>query len=129
MFDPTQPNSTRVLGLPGGGGGQGGGIAFNLRDGATIRRFGEGTQPGELGFDAQVDFINSGSEANKQYGNGGQGTGRMPGFSSMLTEEMINAIVTYERGGLDRTTYLAPATTTTVATTPTTTATTTTTGG
>jgi len=47
----------------------------------------------------------------------------------MLTEEMINAIVTYERGGLDRTTYLAPATTTTVATTPTTTATTTTTGG
>ena len=71
MFDPTQPNSTRVLGLPGGGGGQGGGIAFNLRDGATIRRFGEGTQPGELGFDAQVEFINSGSEANKQYGNGG----------------------------------------------------------
>ena len=53
----------------------------------------------------------------------------MPGFSSMLTEEMIDAIVTYERDGLDRTTYLAPATTTTVATTPTTTATTTTTGG
>ena len=32
VFDPTQPNSTRVLGLPGGGGGQGGGIGFNLRD-------------------------------------------------------------------------------------------------
>ena len=123
------PNSTRVLGLPGGGGGQGGGIGFNLRDGATIRRFGEGTQPGTLGFDAQVDFITTGSEDHKQYGNGGQGTGRMPGFGEMLTTEMINAIVSYERSGLDNTTYLAPATTTTVATTTTTTATTTTTGG
>ena len=53
----------------------------------------------------------------------------MPGFGEMLTTEMINAIVTYERGGLDNTTYLASATTTTVATTTTTTATTTTTGG
>ncbi len=29
-----------VLGLPGGGGGKGGGIGFNLRDGSEIRRFG-----------------------------------------------------------------------------------------
>ena len=40
------PNSTRVLGLPGGGGGQGGGIGFNLRDGDTIRRFGPGAPTG-----------------------------------------------------------------------------------
>ena len=53
----------------------------------------------------------------------------MPGFGEMLTPEMINAIVKYERGGLDRTTYLSPAPTTPVATTSTTTATTTTTGG
>jgi mono/diheme cytochrome c family protein len=124
VFDPAQPNSTRLLGLPGGGGGQGGGIGFNLRDGATIRRFGEGDGPGTPGFDAQVDFITNGSEANRQYGNGGQGTGKMPGFGRMLTEDMIQAIVEYERTGLDDTTYLAPAPTTTVAPT-----TTTTTGG
>jgi mono/diheme cytochrome c family protein len=108
IFDPTEPNSTRVLGLPGGGGGQGGGIGFNLRDGATERRFG----PGDLGFEAQKEFIQSGSEANVQYGNGGLGSGRMPGFSQMLTEDMIDAIVRYEREGLDATTYLAPSTTT-----------------
>jgi mono/diheme cytochrome c family protein len=109
VFDPAEPNSTRVLGLPGGGGGQGGGIGFNLRDGATERRFG----PGDLGFEAQKEFIQSGSEANVQYGNGGLGSGRMPGFSRMLTEDMIDAIVRYEREDLDTTTYLAPSTTAT----------------
>jgi mono/diheme cytochrome c family protein len=115
IFDPTVPNGTRVLGLSGGGGGQGGGIGFNLRDGATERRFGPGTAPGTLGFDAQSDFVHTGSEANKQYGNGGIGSGRMPGFSNMLTDDMIEQIVSYERNDLDRTTYLAPSTTTTVA--------------
>jgi mono/diheme cytochrome c family protein len=125
IFDPTEPNSTRVLGLPGGGGGQGGGIGFNLRDGATVRRFGPGTEPGTPGFDAQDDFIHNGSEANVQYGNGGIGSGRMPGFGSMLTDDMIEMIVDYERNGLDGTTYLAPSTTTTTAPS----GTTTTTGG
>ena len=31
------------------------------------------------------------------YGVHGQGTGRMPGFAQMLTEEQIQAIVEYER--------------------------------
>ncbi len=124
IFDPAVPNSTRVLGLAGGGGGQGGGIGFNLRDGATERRFGPGSEKGTIGFDAQVEFIKSGSEANKQYGNGGVGSGRMPGFSAMLTDEMIDEIVAYERNDLNDTTYLPPSTTTTVAG-----ATTTTTGG
>jgi mono/diheme cytochrome c family protein len=115
IFDPTIPNSTRVLGLPGGGGGQGGGIGFNLRDGDTERRFGPGSVPGTLGFDAQSDFIKAGSEAFKQYGNGGIGSGRMPGFGKMLTNDMIEQIVSYERNDLDRTTYLAPSTTTTTA--------------
>ena len=123
IFEPAEPNSTRVLGLPGGGGGQGGGIGFNLRDGATERRFGPGTSPGTLGFDAQVGFIDSGSEANVQYGNGGVGSGRMPGFGDMLTAEMIEAIVRYERTGLDGTTFLAPATTTTTPSSSTTTTT------
>jgi mono/diheme cytochrome c family protein len=121
IFDPTEPNSTRVLGLPGGGGGQGGGIGFNLRDGAEARRFGPGATAGTAGFDAQVEFIQKGSEANVQYGNGGIGSGRMPGFSGMLTNDMIKTIVDYERNGIDATTYLAPSTTTTTASSSTTT--------
>jgi cytochrome c553 len=109
IFDPAEPNSTRVLGLAGGGGGQGGGIGFNLRDGATERRFGSGDQ----GFTSQSQFVANGSEPNVQYGNGGIGSGRMPGFGSMLTDDMIEAIVRYERDGLDETTYLPPVTTTT----------------
>ncbi len=124
IFDPTQPDSTRVLGPVGGGGGQGGGIGFNLRDGDTERRFGPGATKGTLGFDSQLQFIQQGSEANKQYGNGGIGSGRMPGFANMLTEKMIEQIVSFERNDLDSTVYLAPATTTT-----TTHSTTTTTGG
>jgi mono/diheme cytochrome c family protein len=125
IFDPTQPNSTRVLGPAGGGGGQGGGIGFNLRDGDTERRFGPGATKGTLGFDSQLQFIQQGSEANKQFGNGGIGSGRMPGFANMLTEQMIEQIVSFERNDLDNTVYLAPAPTTT--TTPS--STTTTTGG
>ena len=37
---PDQPGGVDVLGLPGGGGGTGGGIGFNLRDSDVIRRFG-----------------------------------------------------------------------------------------
>jgi mono/diheme cytochrome c family protein len=48
----------------------------------------------------------------------------MPGFADMLTEKMIEQIVSFERNDLDHTVYLAPAPTTT--TTP---STTTTTGG
>ena len=29
------------------------------------------------------------------YGRNGQGSGRMPGFGSMLTDEQINAVVDY----------------------------------
>lgn len=100
-FDPTKPGSTDRLGLPGGGGGAGGGIGFNLRDGAQVRRFGDG----DLGFQSQVEFITNGSEENQPYGRGGIGSGRMPGFGRMLSEEMIEEIVRYEREELDATTY------------------------
>ena len=50
IFDPTAPptaiNGVDVLGLSGGGGGQGGGIGFNLRDGSEIRRFGSDADGG-----------------------------------------------------------------------------------
>ena len=39
---------------------------------------------------------------NEEYGEGGQGSGRMPGFGDMLTSDMIDAIVEYERNGLEQ---------------------------
>ena len=76
-------------------------------------------------FQEQIDFITLGSENGKRYGAHGQGSGRMPGFGTrpaekglfwikggdsgeelggdrpatggMLTPEMIEAIVLYER--------------------------------
>jgi mono/diheme cytochrome c family protein len=99
IFDATRPDGTQVLGLAGGGGT----LGFNLRDGATVRRFGTGT----TGRDAQVEFVTDGSEQHKPYGTGGIGSGRMPGFGAMLTEEMIREIVDYERNHLDDTSYRA----------------------
>lgn len=102
LFDATDPSSAQVLGLPGGGGT----VGFNLRDGASQRRFGEGQE----GFDSQLEFVTQGSEENRPYGIGGIGNGRMPGFGQMLPEEYIRMIVEYERNegsgrGLDDTTY------------------------
>jgi mono/diheme cytochrome c family protein len=71
---------------PGGGGT----IGFSLRDGSTLSRFPT--------FDLHYDFIFEGSEAGQGYGVGGQGSGRMPGFGRMLTEDQIRAVVEYERG-------------------------------
>ena len=101
-FDPTvppdQPGGLDGVGLPGGGGGLGGGIGFNLRDNGEIRRFGTDV---EGGFDAQVSFVTDGSLPNKEYGDNGLGTGKMPGFGKMLTPDMIKEIVGYERYCLD----------------------------
>jgi len=44
-----------------------------------------------------VTFIKSGSTQGAKYGTQGQGTGRMPGFGNMLTDEQIEAIVQYVR--------------------------------
>jgi len=52
---------------------------------------------GAAGFQEQVDFISEGSVKGQAYGVHGQGSGRMPGFAQMLTEEQIQAIVEYER--------------------------------
>jgi len=45
-----------------------------------------------------VAFIKTGSVNGKQYGLNAQGSGRMPGFGSMLTDEQIEAVVEYVRG-------------------------------
>jgi len=68
----------------------GGTIGFSLRDGVTLRRF-----PSE---EDHFDFIFEGSERGVGYGVNGQGSGRMPGFGQMWSEEQIEAVVEYERG-------------------------------
>jgi mono/diheme cytochrome c family protein len=69
--------------------GGGGGIGPSLVGGSTVRQF-----PSE---DDMVTFIENGSVVGEKYGSQGQGSGRMPGFGKMLTEEQITAIVEYER--------------------------------
>lgn len=82
-----------VLGAAGGGGL----LGFNLRDGAVERRF----PADENGLENQAEFLRTGSERNVPYGVGGIGSGRMPGFGGILSDEMIDEIVAYERDGLD----------------------------
>ena len=88
IYDPTDPRGADVLGPAGGGGTQG----FNLRDGGPVLRF---PDPED-----HKEFIKTGSEQNLPYGDNGIGSGRMPGFDLYLTDEMIDAIVEYERNGL-----------------------------
>jgi mono/diheme cytochrome c family protein len=106
VFNPREPptavNGVDVLGLSGGGGGNGGGIGYNLRDGATERRFGTDE---EGGWDRHMSFVMSGSNPRQQYGYLGEGTGKMPGFGTQLTRDMVAAIVSYERYCLEATNY------------------------
>jgi mono/diheme cytochrome c family protein len=44
-----------------------------------------------------VQFVQNGSVYGKLYGRNGQGTGRMPGFGSLLTDAQIDAILEYVR--------------------------------
>jgi mono/diheme cytochrome c family protein len=44
-----------------------------------------------------ITFIKQGSQLGARYGIQGQGSGRMPGFGNMLTDEQIQAIVEYVR--------------------------------
>jgi mono/diheme cytochrome c family protein len=52
---------------------------------------------GAAGFALQLAFVGDGSVNGEEYGAHGQGSGRMPGFSDMLTEEQLRAVVEYER--------------------------------
>lgn len=69
-------------------GGQGG-LGPNLTGGRAGTIF-----PNEADM---IDFIKNGSVLGAKYGIQGQGSGRMPGFGSMLTDEQIKAIVEYVR--------------------------------
>jgi mono/diheme cytochrome c family protein len=67
----------------------GGAMGPNLTGGSTVRQF--PSQPDH------VTFIQQGSELGKKYGQQGQGSGRMPGYGSLLSPVQIQAIVDYER--------------------------------
>ncbi len=66
-----------------------GAFGWNLTGGATNSHF-----PSEADM---ISFIKSGSSNGKKYGMQGQGSGRMPGFGHLLSDEQIKAIVEYVR--------------------------------
>ena len=66
-----------------------GGFGWNLTGGKAASAF-----PDEQ---SMIAFITNGSQVGAKYGIQGQGSGRMPGFGSMLTDEQIAAIVEYVR--------------------------------
>ena len=67
----------------------GGAFGPNLRDGVTTRQF-----PSVVDHET---FVIEGSNFEELYGVRGIGSGRMPGFGNMLDEDVIEAIVEYER--------------------------------
>ena len=66
-----------------------GAFGWNLTGGAPAAHF-----PSEQD---QIDFVKQGSENGRRYGIQSQGSGRMPGFGAMLTDEQIKSIVEYTR--------------------------------
>jgi mono/diheme cytochrome c family protein len=66
-----------------------GAMGPNLTAGASNSHF-----PSEAD---QIAFVTNGSELGKKYGLQGQGSGRMPGFGNLLTQEEIKLIVEYVR--------------------------------
>lgn len=72
-------------GVPGQGA-----FGWNLTGGSENARF-----PNEADH---IEFVQTGSEQGVGYAPQAQGTGRMPAFGTMLTDEQIEAIVEYERG-------------------------------
>ncbi len=68
----------------------GGAMGPSLTGGASVIKF-----PVESD---QIAFISAGSVLGKKYGLQSQGSGRMPGFGNMLSQEQIKLIVEFVRG-------------------------------
>lgn len=68
----------------------GGAFGPNLTGGSVVRQFPQ--------RDEMIAFIKGGSEFGKKYGQQGQGSGRMPAFGLMLTDDQISAVIDYVRG-------------------------------
>lgn len=74
-----------------------GGFGPALWDGRPVVQFGEATEDPEN--DLLIQFLIRGSEAQEPYGLNGFGTGRMPGFGSILDVDDIQLLATYLRSG------------------------------
>lgn len=68
----------------------GGALGPNLTGGSSIRQF-----PNQSDM---IEFIKRGSELGKKYGEQGQGSGKMPAFGQLYTDEQLKLIVEYVRG-------------------------------
>ncbi|MFV0308815.1 MAG: c-type cytochrome [Desertimonas sp.] len=66
-----------------------GALGWNLTGGSANRHF---TTEADL-----IEFLRTGTVDGQRYGNQGQGSGRMPSFGSMLTDDQIEAIAEYVR--------------------------------
>lgn len=71
-------------GVPGQGA-----YGWNLTGGSANEHF--------ASEDDMVNFIKNGSEFGALYGINGQGSGRMPGFGTLLTDDQVRAVVEYVR--------------------------------
>jgi mono/diheme cytochrome c family protein len=67
----------------------GGALGPNLTGGSSVRQF-----PNQSDM---IAFISGGSELGKRYGEQGQGSGRMPAFGQVYTDEQLKLIVEYVR--------------------------------
>jgi mono/diheme cytochrome c family protein len=74
-----------------------GGFGPALWDGRPVVQFGDATS--EPIDDLLIQFLIRGSEAQTPYGLNGFGSGRMPAFGAILSEEDIELLATYLRGG------------------------------
>jgi mono/diheme cytochrome c family protein len=67
-----------------------GAFGWNLTGGSTNAHFPDDAD--------MVDFVRKGTTLGAKYGVSGQGSGRMPGFGAMLSDQQIREIVEYVRG-------------------------------
>jgi mono/diheme cytochrome c family protein len=67
----------------------GGALGPNLTGGSSVRQFPNQSE--------MIAFISGGSELGKRYGEQGQGSGRMPAFGQVYTDEQLKLIVEYVR--------------------------------
>ena len=72
-----------------------GGFGPALWDGRPVVQFGEA----QTQVDLLVDFLISGSEAQRAYGLNGIGTGRMPAFGALLSQQDLELLARYLRSG------------------------------
>lgn len=76
-----------------------GGFGPALWDGRPVVQFGDPPPADSDDPDLLVDFLISGSEADTPYGLNGFGSGRMPAFGGILSQDDIELLASFLRGG------------------------------